>query len=116
MTIRIWIPYINDFRLALLLKLKDSYTIEETSDTEKNINNICTILLLSMPFDAFCIFNFLDDAGFCTTATGIESRRTYNFHGDVQRSFYSANLCGRGLKVQSINIPNGMIGSTYVGS
>ena len=38
------------------------------------------------------------------------------FFDNVQRSFYSGYFAGHGLKVQALTLPNGMIGSCYVGS
>ena len=93
-----WIPYINDFRLATWLKLKDGVTVEERSETQDNMKNILTIVHLSIPYDASQIFGFLDDTGFHTTATGIGSHRKCGFYYDVQRSFYSTTFCGRGRK------------------
>ena len=39
-----------------------------------------------------------------------------DFFDDVQRSFYSAYFAGHGLKVQTLTLPNGMIGSAYIGA
>ena len=78
------------------------------------MDSVQNIVHLSIPFDAFRIFGFLDDTGFRTTATGIGTRRRYGYHDDVQRAFYSHYFSGHGLKVQAVTLPNGMIGSVFV--
>ena len=45
----------------------------------RDMENIYTIVYLSIPYDGFRIFGVLDDTGFLTTATGIETRRRYGF-------------------------------------
>ena len=70
----------------------------------------------SIPYDGFRIFGFLDDTGFRTTATRIESRIGHGFYDDVQRVFYSHYFAGHGLKLQALVLPNGTIGSAYVGA
>ena len=97
-----------------MVKLRDGATIKETSDTPNNMENIRTIVHISIPYDGFRIFGLLDDTGFCTIATGIEICRMYGFYDNVQCSIYSTYFCGHGLKVQVITLPNGMIGSAYV--
>ena len=97
-----WIPYIHDFTLAIWFKLKEGSTIEDTSDTPHDMENIHTIVHLSIPYNGFRIVGILDDTSFCTTATWIETRRRYEFYDDVQRSFYSAHFCSHGLKVQQL--------------
>lgn len=115
-SMRMWLPQINEFRLAIWKKLNDGYTVEERYNSSDLSQNWRTIVLLSIPFDAFRIFGFLDDTGFRTTAPGITSRRIYGFFDDVQRAFYSAYFAGHGLKVQTLTLPNGMIGSVYIGA
>ena len=106
----------NDFRYAIWLKLKEGATIQERFGYEGVMNSICTIVYLSIPCDAFRIFGFLDDTGFRTTVAGIETRRRYGFHDDVQRAFYSRYFSGRGLKLEAVTLPNGRIGSAFVGA
>ena len=53
--------------------------MEERYNSSDLSQNWRTIVLLSIPFDAFRIFGFLDDTGFRTTAPGITSRRIYGF-------------------------------------
>jgi len=115
-SMRMWMSQIKNFRLAIWLKLNDGYTVEERYDATNLLMNLTTIVLLSIPFESFRIFGFLDDTGFRTTAPGIASRRVNGFFDDVQRSFYSAYFSGHGLKVQTLSLPNGMIGSVYLGA
>ena len=65
-----WMLYIN-VRLAIWLKIKKDATIEERSDPPGHMENIRTILHLSIPYDGFRIFGFLDGTGFRNTETGI---------------------------------------------
>ena len=81
---RLWLPQIDDFRLAIWKKLNDGYTMEERFNARDLSQNWRTILLLSISFDTFRIFGFLDDTDFRTTAPGISNRRTYGFSDDVQ--------------------------------
>ena len=113
-SMRIWMPQIKNFRLAIWLKLNEGYSVEERYDTTDILRTIRTIVLLSIPFESFRIFGFLDDTGFRTTAPGIATRRTNGFYDDVQRAFYSAYFSGHGLKVQTLSLPNGMVDSVYL--
>ena len=115
-SMRMWVPHINDFRLSIWLKLNEGYSVEERYNATDIMQNLRTIVLLSIPYEAFRIFGFLDDTGFRTTAPGIGSRRENGYYDDVQRSFYSAYFSGHGLKVQTLSLPNGMIGSVYLGA
>ena len=90
--------------------------MEERYDTTDILTNIRTIVLLSIPFESFHIFGFLDDTGFRTTAPGIATRQTNGFFDNSQRAFYSAYFSGHGLKVQTLSLPNGMVGSVYLGA
>ena len=38
------------------------------------------------------------------------------FHDDIQRAFYSAYFAGHGMKIQVVSLPNGMVGSVYLGA
>ena len=113
---RMWLPQLDEFRFAIWKKLNEGYSVEERLNPDDLSQNWRTIILLSIPFNAFRIFGFLDDTGFRTTAPGISNRHTYGFSDDVQRSFYSAYFAGHGLKVQTLTLPNGMIGSVYIGA
>lgn len=62
-----WIPYIQDFRYAIWYHIQHLVTTEET-------NAVCRYVSLNIPFNTFCIFDFLDDTGFRTTAPGRELR------------------------------------------
>ena len=115
-SMRQWIPYIDQFRHAIWTKINDGYSVEESVDPSNNANNITRYISINIPFESFRIFSFLDDTGFRTSAPGRETRREYGFFDDVQRSFYSAYFSGHGLKVQALMLPNGMIGSVYVGA
>ena len=115
-SMRMWIPHIDSFRFAIWQKIKEGFTVEETYDTQTYETVTSRLISLDIPYDAFRIFGFLDDTGFRTTTPGGESRRINGFFDDVQRSFYSGYFAGHGLKVQALTLPNGMIGSCYVGS
>ena len=113
---RMWMPQVKNFRLAIWLKLNEGHSVEERYDATNLLMNLTTIVLLSIPFQSFRIFGFLDDTGFRTTAPGIASRRMNGYFDDAQRSFYSAYFSGHGLKVQTLSLPNGMVGSVYLGA
>ena len=115
-SMRMWMPYVTDFRRAIWTKLNEGATVTERDSHDGENNPIRTIVNLSIPFDAFRIFGFLDDTGFRTTATANETRREYGFYDDVQRAFYSHYYSGHGLKVQAVTLPNGLFGSVFVGA
>ena len=77
-SMRMWMSQIKIFRLAIWLKLNDGYTVEERYDATNLLMNLTTIVLLSIPFEAFRIFGFLDDTGFRTTAPGIIKKPKYS--------------------------------------
>ena len=104
-------PHIESFKRAIWQRLIVSYTVEENGRSGES-----TIVRLTIPFDNFRIFSFLDDTGFRTNAPGIGLRRQYRFYDDIQHSFYSGYFAGHGLKVQVLFLPNGMIGSIFVAS
>ena len=115
-SMRMWMPYVTDFRRAIWNKLNEGATVTERDSHDGENNPVRTIVNLSIPFDAFRIFGFLDDTGFRTTATANETRREYGFYDDVQRAFYSHYYSGHGLKVQAVTLPNGLFGSVFVGA
>ena len=115
-SMRMWLPQINSFRHAIWSKLNEGYSVEESYDIDTNEATPQRLIFLTIPFASFRIFGFLDDTGFRTTTPGIGSRRVNGFHDDVQRSFYSGYFAGHGLKVQGLTLPNGMIGSCFIGS
>ena len=104
-----WLDYIDDFRFAIWQKIMQGGTIESSNNKE-------TLVTLDIPMDSFRVFGFLDDTGFRTTAPGISARRRLGFEEDVQRAFYSGYFAAHGIKVQVITLPNGMIGSIFLGS
>ena len=115
-SMRLWVPYINSFRFAIWEKLNGTQTVEDTFDSTTNEVDTSRLISLDIPFETFRIFGFLDDTGFRTTVPGLSTRRTFGFHDDVQRSFYSAYFAGHGIKVQAVTLPNGMFGSIYIGA
>jgi hypothetical protein len=104
-----WISKIDDFRNTIWRKISAGGTMEINVTNE-------TLVTLGIPFDSFRVFGFLDDTGFRTTAPGIGARRRLGFVDDVQRALYSGYFAAHGVKVQAITLPNGLIGSIYVGS
>ena len=78
-SMRMWMPEVKNFRLAIWLKLNNGYSVEERYDTTNLLMNLTRIVLLSIPFQSFRIFEFLDDTGFRKTAPGISSRRINGF-------------------------------------
>ena len=104
-----WVNKIDDFRETIWRKVSAGGTIEIDGVNE-------TLVTLDMPFDSFRVFGFLDDTGFRTTAPGIGARRRLGFVDDAQRAFYSGYFAAHGIKVQAITLPNGLIGSIYLGS
>ena len=112
-SMRQWLPHIDSFRRAIWQKIMSGGTVE-TSYADNVVNQ--TLIQFSIPFESFRIFGFLDDTGYRTSAPGNEARRRMGFHDDLQRSFYSGYFAGHGLKLQAASLPNGMIGSIYLGS
>ena len=108
-----WLPYLNDFRQALWSKVISGGTIETSAQNDLEMS---TLVHVHMPLETFRIYGFLDDTGFRTTAPGREARRKYGFTDDIQRSFYSGYFSAHGIKAQVLSLPNGMIGSIYLGS
>ena len=98
------------------MKLNEGYSGIERYDVIDMLQNYTTIVLLSIPFASFRMFGFLDDIRLRTTAPGITSRHINRFFDEVQRSFYLAYLSGHGLKVKTLTLPNGMVGSVYLGA
>ena len=115
-SMRMWMPYVDSFRMAIWSKIGEKCTVEETAVTGDVSNNTTRYVYLTIPFDSFRVFGFIDDTGFRTTAPGISTRRTYGFNDDVQRSFYSAYFAGHGIKAQAVTLPNGMFGSIFIGA
>ena len=73
-----------------------------------------------MPFERFRPFAFLDDYGIATNSVGDnidQNNRPASLQDrDIQRSFYSGYFRDHGLKVQVVYLPNGFIGSVWIGS
>ena len=115
-SMRMWMSQAKNFQLAIWLKLNEGYSVEERYNATNLLMNLTTIVLLSIPLQSFRIFGFLDDTGFRTTAPAIASCRINGFFDDAQKSFYSAYFSGHGLKVQTLSLLNGMIGSVYLGA
>ena len=83
---------------------------------QNHCNDDDRVFHLTILFESFCIFGFIDDTGFCTTSPGNVARRRVGFYDDVQRAFYSGYFSHHGLKVQAASLPNGMFGSVFIGS
>ena len=81
-SMHMWMPYVKDFRYAIWLKLKQGATVSVRSGYKSEVDSIQSIVHLSISFEAFRIFGFLDDTGFRTTATDIGIRRRYGYHDD----------------------------------
>ena len=79
-------------------------------------NNEEHLVTLDIPLDTFRIFGFLDNTGFRTTAPDIAARRRLGFEDGVQRAFYSGYFATHGIKMQVITLPNGIIGTDFLGS
>ena len=112
-SMRQWIPHIDAFRHAIWQKIVGGGTIEYSFQNNERVD---TLVELEIPFDSFRIFGFVDNTGFRTSAPGIEARRIMGFNDDIQRSFYSGYFAGHGIKFQAVTLPNGMIGSIFLGS
>ena len=108
-----WLSSIDTFREAIWRKIVTGGTIESSTN---NSGDTDTLIHIDIPFNTFRIFGMVDDTGFRTSAPGIEARRVMGFNDDVQRSFYSGYFAGHGIKIQAVSLPNGMIGSIFVGS
>ena len=74
---QMWMPYIHDSIFSIWINLKEGSRIEERPDTPHDIENIHTIVHLSISYDGLRIFGFLDNTGFRTIAIGIETCRIY---------------------------------------
>ena len=111
-SISLWIPeYLQECRQCIFEKLEEVQ--------EQFTQNI------SIQFDQFRIFGFLDDTGFetCrpspsseTSNTSININDSDNQNSDNQRSFYSGYFRHHGLKAQTIILPNGMITGVFITS
>lgn len=73
-------------------------------------------VFMNIPIENWRIFGFVDDTGFRTAAPGREARRRMGYHYDIQRSLYSGYFAGHRMKLQALNLPNGMIESVFVGA
>ena len=112
-SLRQWMPHIDYFRQCLWEKVTGGGTIKTSTE---HGNSSSQLITNDIPFDNFRIFGFLDDTGFRTTAPGIDARRRFGFIDDIQRAFYSEHFSAHGIKVKSISLPNGMIGSIFIDS
>ena len=83
---RMWVNYIPMFRHAIWSKLRQGATVEEIEFNE-DVSNWNRYVFLDIPFESFCIFGFIDDTGFRTTASGIETSRVMGYVDDIQRHF-----------------------------
>jgi hypothetical protein len=66
--------------------------------------------------EQFRPFGFLDDYGIESNRVGDAPRRRLGFLEDIQRAFYSGYFRFHGLKAQVVYLPNGMVGSIFIGS
>jgi DDE superfamily endonuclease len=113
-SLRMWMPYLDIFRAAILEHLQAQACIDLMSSITV-LAAEAAAFLQSLP-EAFRIFGFLDDYGVPTAAPGYAARRTQDFAHDIQRAFYSGYFRFHGLKVQVVFLPNGMVGSVFVAS
>ena len=115
-SMRMWLPFILNFRHAICHKLQSGVTSEEISFDEQLEENPERYIFLDIPLDTFRIFGFSDDTSFKKNAPGRSTQRSFGFVDDLQRSFYSGyfkahGLKAHGLKAQVVFLPNGMVGS-----
>lgn len=107
---RQWVPSINEFRNAIWDKLVHGVLVEtEGGRPVRHVN-------VTVPFENFTVFGFLDDTGIKTAAPGRDAQRQNVFAPDLQRAFYSRYFRHHGLKVQTVLLPNGLFGSIYIAS
>ena len=68
-SMRMWISHINTFRHAIWNKLTTGVLVEYLPN-----QNYCDdddrVFHITIPFESFCIFGFIDDTGFCTISPG----------------------------------------------
>lgn len=95
------LPEIDSFHSTIRTKSTNGGIIESNHEGD-------TLVTLQAPFESF-------RTGFQTMAPGIGARRRYGFSDDIERAFYSGYFSGHGIKVQAITLPNGMVGSIYLG-
>ena len=112
-SMRMWIRRIHEFRYAIWNRVMDTEILELTRNYNQSDLNA---LRLEVPFESFRVFGFIDDTSQYTTAPGIEARRRYGCIDNIQRAFYSGYFSAHGLKAQVLSLPNGMVGSVFVGS
>ena len=101
-SLRQWIPYIHQFREAIWKNIDSGGTLETTT---RNNDSTSSLVYIDISFETFRMFGFVDDTGFRTTASGIEARRRYGFHDDIQRPFYSRYLLGMASKYKRFHFP-----------
>jgi hypothetical protein len=80
-SMRQWPPRIEAFRRAIWEKLVGGETVE----IREGVRNIVPV---SVPFENFVVFRFIDDLGMQTCSPGNAARREYGFVDNFQRLFY----------------------------
>jgi DDE superfamily endonuclease len=113
-SLRMWMPYLDVFRGAILLHLRNQAQIDVLSNIP-GLAAEAAAFLQSLP-ETFRIFGFVDDYGVQTAAPGYSARRHQDFLHDIQRAYYSGYFRFHGLKAQVVFLPNGMVGSVFVAS
>ena len=108
-SMRMWIPHINAFRHAIWSKLTIGLLIGYLPNQNRR-NDDDRVFHLTIPFESFGIFGFIDDTCFRTTSPDSAAQRRVGFYDDVQRVFYSGYFSHHGLKVQAASLPNSMSG------
>ena len=106
-----WLPFIGDFRQAIHDKLMDGIIHERQPDSPP------TNWEVYIPYQTFRVFGWLDDTELQTNRP--RAARPMNNQEemiDTQQSFYNRYFRGHGLKAQVVHLPNGMIGSIFIGS
>jgi hypothetical protein len=80
-SMRQWLPNITTFQRAIWEKLVEGETVEIREGNR-------TTVRISVPFENFVVFGFMDDLGIQTCSPGNTARREHGFEDDFQRSSY----------------------------
>jgi hypothetical protein len=106
-----WLPKIDSFREAIWNKLLEGI-INETMPDGSVIQ-----WEVYLPLEYFRVFGWLDDTDIKTNrprpGTTVDTERQRLI--DTQQAFYNRYFRGHGYKAQVVHLPNGMIGSIYLG-
>jgi hypothetical protein len=99
-SMEMWMSQVDEFRRAV----HDKFVAGDPT------------MIARWPFAGWRVFGFIDDKGIKTTRPGVHVRREQGITADIQRAFYSGYFAAHGLKVQVVQLPNGMIRSVFVAS